>query len=81
MLTYAGSASTTVQILTPALLAVTDASSKGLGWRRVGERIAYYENHFETESGQGYYTLTFTLTFPHANDVWYSVYCLVYLLC
>ena len=32
-------------------------------------RIAYYENHMETESGAPYYTLTFTITFPHANDV------------
>eukprot|EP00960_Hanusia_phi_P043462 756063-Hanusia_phi.AAC.3 len=42
---------------------------RGVGWRRVGERIAYYENHYETENGQSYYTLTFTLVFPHANDL------------
>lgn len=49
-----------------------------MGWRRVGERIAYYENHFETENGQSYYTLTFSLTFPHANDVCYLAHCFPY---
>ena len=52
--------------------------SQGIGWRRVGERIAYYENHFETENGQSYYTLTFSLTFPHANDVCYLAHCFPY---
>ena len=45
---------------------------------RVGERIAYYENHFETENGSSYYTLTFTLSFPHSNDVCYLAHCFPY---
>ncbi len=61
----------------PALYSITDAGA-GIGWRRVGERIAYYENHYETENGQSYYTLTFSLTFPHSNDVCYLAHCFPY---
>jgi len=61
----------------PSLFSVTEAS-RGVGWRRVGERIAYYENHYETETGQSYYTLTFTLVFPHGNDVCYLAHCYPY---
>ena len=36
-------------------------STMGKGWWRVGSRIAYYENNYETDIGQPYYTLTFTI--------------------
>ena len=61
----------------PAFYSICDAG-KGMGWRRVGERIAYYENHFETENGSSYYTLTFSLSFPHTNDVCYLAHCFPY---
>ena len=56
---------------------IFSAMAKG-SWRRVGERIAYYENQYETEAGQPYYTLTFTLMFPHPRDVCYLAHCYPY---
>jgi hypothetical protein len=61
----------------PSMFSLQDAS-KGIGWRRIGERIAYYENNYETESGQSYYTLTFSLAFPHDNDICYLAHCFPY---
>jgi len=61
----------------PAFYSTTDGE-KGIGWRRVGERIAYYENEYETETAVPYYTLTFTLTFPYENDVCYLAHCFPY---
>eukprot|EP00282_Hemiselmis_andersenii_P017674 CAMPEP_0114123706 /NCGR_PEP_ID=MMETSP0043_2-20121206/8389_1 /TAXON_ID=464988 /ORGANISM="Hemiselmis andersenii, Strain CCMP644" /LENGTH=126 /DNA_ID=CAMNT_0001216541 /DNA_START=51 /DNA_END=428 /DNA_ORIENTATION=- len=51
----------------PAMFSAIDAQN-GIGWRRTGEKIAYYDNSYETEGGQPYYTLTFTLSFPHDAD-------------
>jgi hypothetical protein len=41
-------------------------------------RIAYYPNQYETESGVPYYTLTFTVSFPHEADVCYFAHCIPY---
>jgi len=50
----------------------------GAGWKRAGNRIAYIENTLETEAGSSYYTLTFTLQFPHDSDVCYLSHCIPY---
>ena len=50
----------------------------GAGWKRAGNRIAYIENTLETEGGSSYYTLTFTLQFPHDSDVCYLSHCIPY---
>ena len=45
------------------------AQNRKVGWHRVGEDIFYYSNVIKKKNGSSpYYTLTFTLTFPHEND-------------
>ena len=41
---------------------------RGVGWVRRGEDICYYQNHIKRKGGH-YYTLTFSLEFPHDQDV------------
>ncbi|NXJ62796.1 CBPC4 carboxypeptidase, partial [Rostratula benghalensis] len=50
-------------------------------WLRAGHDICYYKNHYScgTSTGEGmrgkcYYTLTFTIKFPHKDDVCYLAY-------
>ncbi|KAJ8262796.1 hypothetical protein COCON_G00152530 [Conger conger] len=50
-------------------------------WVRTGADICYYKNHFSRSSmaaggqkGKSYYTLTFTITFHHKDDVCYFAY-------
>ncbi|KAJ8380906.1 hypothetical protein SKAU_G00016840 [Synaphobranchus kaupii] len=50
-------------------------------WVRTGTDICYYKNHFSRSSmatggqkGKSYYTLTFTITFQHKDDVCYFAY-------
>ncbi|XP_066567167.1 cytosolic carboxypeptidase 1 isoform X2 [Amia ocellicauda] len=50
-------------------------------WIRTGTDICYYKNHFSRSSiaaggqkGKSYYTMTFTVTFHHRDDVCYFAY-------
>uniref|UniRef100_A0A8C2PMS0 tubulin-glutamate carboxypeptidase n=1 Tax=Capra hircus TaxID=9925 RepID=A0A8C2PMS0_CAPHI len=50
-------------------------------WVRTGYDICYYKNHYRQRtagtgaaSGKCYYTLTFAVTFPHAEDACYLAY-------
>ncbi|XP_076847678.1 cytosolic carboxypeptidase 1 isoform X2 [Brachyhypopomus gauderio] len=50
-------------------------------WVRTGSDICYYKNHFSRSSiaaggqkGKSYYTMTFTVTFQHKDDVCYFAY-------
>uniref|UniRef100_A0A3B3QH41 Cytosolic carboxypeptidase 1 n=1 Tax=Paramormyrops kingsleyae TaxID=1676925 RepID=A0A3B3QH41_9TELE len=50
-------------------------------WVRTGTDICYYKNHFSRSSiaaggqkGKSYYTMTFTVTFQHKDDVCYFAY-------
>jgi len=45
-----------------------------IGWFRAGSDIAYYANSIKRKSGS-YYTLTFTVAFPHDNDQCYLAHC------
>lgn len=62
----------------PAFFSAMDNVKGKSSWKRTGERISYYENQYETESGTPYYTLTFTITFPNAKDVCYLAHCFPY---
>lgn len=62
----------------PAFFSAIDNVKGKSSWRRTGERISYFENQYETEGGQPYYTLTFTVTFPNAKDVCYIAHCFPY---
>ncbi|XP_064474272.1 cytosolic carboxypeptidase 1-like isoform X2 [Ornithodoros turicata] len=53
------------------------------GWRRVGEDICYFRNqyarsHTSRSVDRPYYTLSFTVQFPHDGDVCYLAYAYPY---
>ncbi|CAL1284820.1 unnamed protein product [Larinioides sclopetarius] len=65
----------------PVMFSVRNHIEKKQGWIRVGSDICYFRNHYtqgpSTNSilrNKPYYTLTFTVTFEHTNDVCYLAY-------
>ena len=65
----------------PVMYSTIEAQEGRAGWIRAGVNVCYYRNYFtrsrEATGGQGgktYYTSTFTVTFPHANDTCYFAY-------
>lgn len=65
----------------PVMYSTTEAQEGRAGWIRAGASVCYYRNYFTRsreatggQSGKTYYTSTFTVTFPHANDVCYFAY-------
>ncbi|XP_064147244.1 cytosolic carboxypeptidase 1 isoform X12 [Loxodonta africana] len=65
----------------PLMYSVQEALNARPWWIRVGTDICYYKNHFSRSSvaaggqkGKSYYTITFTVSFPHKDDVCYFAY-------
>uniref|UniRef100_A0A674JR25 Cytosolic carboxypeptidase 1 n=1 Tax=Terrapene triunguis TaxID=2587831 RepID=A0A674JR25_9SAUR len=65
----------------PLMYSVQEALHSRPWWTRVGTDICYYKNHFARSSiaaggqkGKSYYTITFTVNFPHKDDVCYFAY-------
>ncbi|XP_051739978.1 cytosolic carboxypeptidase 4 isoform X2 [Ctenopharyngodon idella] len=60
----------------PVLYSVREALEGRPHWVRTGSEICYYRNHFYPRRGQkcSFYTLTFTVTFHHDDDVCYLAY-------
>ncbi|XP_025020201.1 cytosolic carboxypeptidase 1 isoform X2 [Python bivittatus] len=65
----------------PLMYSVQEALSGRPSWIRTGMDICYYKNHFSRSSiaaggqkGKSYYTITFTVTFHHKDDVCYFAY-------
>lgn len=65
----------------PLMYSVQEALISKSWWTRVGTDICYYKNHFSRSSiatggqkGKSYYTMTFTVTFSHKDDVCYFAY-------
>ncbi|XP_031413188.1 cytosolic carboxypeptidase 1 isoform X1 [Meleagris gallopavo] len=65
----------------PLMYSVQEALNSRPSWTRVGADICYYKNHFSRSSiaaggqkGKSYYTITFTVTFQHKDDVCYFAY-------
>ncbi|XP_036186569.1 cytosolic carboxypeptidase 1 isoform X11 [Myotis myotis] len=65
----------------PLMYSVQEALNARPWWTRVGTDICYYKNHFSRSSvaaggqkGKSYYTITFTVSFPHKDDVCYFAY-------
>ncbi|XP_048829590.1 cytosolic carboxypeptidase 4 [Brienomyrus brachyistius] len=61
----------------PVLYSVQEALEGRPGWVRAGSEICYYRNHFlrrRGRKGSAYYTLTFSITFQHEEDVCYLAY-------
>uniref|UniRef100_A0A670Y683 AGBL carboxypeptidase 1 n=1 Tax=Pseudonaja textilis TaxID=8673 RepID=A0A670Y683_PSETE len=66
----------------PVMYSVKEALQGRPHWIRVGYDICYYKNHYrnygpaaaEGPCGKSCYTLTFSLVFPHQEDVCYLAY-------
>lgn len=60
----------------PVLYSVREALEGRPHWVRTGTEICYYRNHFQPSGQKGscFYTLTFTVTFRHDEDVCYLAY-------
>ncbi|XP_044301733.1 cytosolic carboxypeptidase 1 isoform X5 [Varanus komodoensis] len=65
----------------PLMYSVQEALNGRPWWIRVGIDICYYKNHFSRSSiaaggqkGKSYYTMTFTVSFLHKDDVCYFAY-------
>uniref|UniRef100_A0A8C2MRL8 Cytosolic carboxypeptidase 1 n=1 Tax=Cricetulus griseus TaxID=10029 RepID=A0A8C2MRL8_CRIGR len=65
----------------PLMYSVQEALNARPWWIRMGTDICYYKNHFSRSSvaaggqkGKSYYTITFTVSFPHKDDVCYFAY-------
>ncbi|XP_068954645.1 cytosolic carboxypeptidase 4 [Petaurus breviceps papuanus] len=64
----------------PTMYSVKEALQGRPHWVRVGYDICYYKNHYRQNSavagayGKCHYTLTFSVTFPHNEDVCYLAY-------
>ncbi|XP_054859078.1 cytosolic carboxypeptidase 4 [Eublepharis macularius] len=67
----------------PVMYSVKEALQGRPHWIRVGYDVCYYKNHYQRctaggtaagTSGKSCYTLTFTVVFPHKDDVCYLAY-------
>ncbi|KAM4039762.1 cytosolic carboxypeptidase 4 [Anomaloglossus baeobatrachus] len=62
----------------PVIYSVKEALQGKTYWMRTGSNISYYKNLFCYRGSDGkrrkYYTLTFTVKFPHYEDVCYLAY-------
>lgn len=63
----------------PIAHSAIDAEKQGLGWRRYGSNIAYYQNGIRRkDKGMNYYTLTFTTEFDNDFDTVHFSHCFPY---
>ncbi|KAF1502853.1 Cytosolic carboxypeptidase 4, partial [Eudyptula minor] len=65
----------------PVMYSVKEALQGRPHWLRAGHDICYYKNHYHCSAAAGggirgkcYYTLTFSIKFPHKDDVCYLAY-------
>ncbi|XP_068131262.1 cytosolic carboxypeptidase 4 isoform X2 [Hyperolius riggenbachi] len=63
----------------PVIYSVKEALNGKSFWLRTGSKVCYYKNVFcyrtsEARKRRRYYTLTFTVKFPHYDDVCYLAY-------
>ncbi|KAM6383729.1 cytosolic carboxypeptidase 3 isoform 3-T3 [Alca torda] len=63
--------------LRPLLYSEADAKKHKVGWRRTGNEIKYYKNN-AGQGGHQYFSLTWTLQFPHDLDTCYFAHCYPY---
>ena len=65
------------QGLLPLIYSEREAESSGVGWHRCGSDVAYFQNGIKRKNGS-YYTLTFSVCFPHDDDTAYLAHCYPY---
>lgn len=68
----------------PLILSKLGQSKTGIGWRRCGHDIRYFENGADNttktakQGGGSFHTLTFKHTFEFSDDICYFAYCYPY---
>ncbi|XP_021353355.1 cytosolic carboxypeptidase 2-like isoform X22 [Mizuhopecten yessoensis] len=65
----------------PLMYSEKEAQTKKVGWIRSGSDIKYYRNNIKYETTKGekpFYSLTWTVEFPHDNDTVYFAHCFPY---
>ncbi|XP_075131409.1 cytosolic carboxypeptidase 3 [Leptodactylus fuscus] len=62
----------------PLMYSETDANTRDVGWRRIGDEIKYYKNRPGAADRQNYYSLSWTFRFPHTGDTCYFAHCYPY---
>mmetsp|Transcript_86716 Transcript_86716/g.260334 ORF Transcript_86716/g.260334 Transcript_86716/m.260334 type:complete len:496 (-) Transcript_86716:75-1562(-) len=63
----------------PLVYSSVAAETHGVGWRRQGFNVCYYQNHIRRRSGY-YYTLSFQLRCGYDDDIVFVAYCEPYTL-
>ncbi|XP_011503362.1 PREDICTED: cytosolic carboxypeptidase 1-like [Ceratosolen solmsi marchali] len=59
----------------PILFSVIEALNGRTGWVRKGKDICYYQNYYyKPNSRENYFTISFSLIFPHSYDICYLAY-------
>ena len=61
----------------PVMFSVKESLLGRPSWRRVGDDVCYFRNHFSKSShidARNYMTVTFSVAFPHDNDICYLAY-------
>ncbi|XP_040201594.1 cytosolic carboxypeptidase 3 isoform X1 [Rana temporaria] len=61
----------------PLMYSEKEATTRQIGWKRIGDEIKYYKNNLG-QDGQSYYSLSWTFRFPHSRDVCYFAHCYPY---
>lgn len=65
----------------PLMYSEKEAQTKKVGWIRSGSDIKYYRNNIKYETSKGekpFYSLTWTVEFPHDHDTVYFAHCFPY---
>ena len=57
----------------PLVYSTVAAATHGIGWRRQGFNVCYYQNHIKRKSGY-YHTVSFQLRCAYDDDVLYLAY-------
>lgn len=67
------------QGMKPLMYSEKKAESDGIGWKRWGDNVWYYQNTVKRKSGAGfYYSLSFSFEFPFDDDEVYLAQCYPY---
>jgi len=65
----------------PVIFSTEQNKKDQSGWFRGGSDISYFKNQINREgTNRNYYSLTFTYTFSHSDDVVYFAHCFPYTL-
>eukprot|EP00002_Diphylleia_rotans_P001480 TRINITY_DN10823_c0_g2_i1.p1 TRINITY_DN10823_c0_g2~~TRINITY_DN10823_c0_g2_i1.p1 ORF type:complete len:781 (+),score=86.13 TRINITY_DN10823_c0_g2_i1:86-2428(+) len=62
----------------PVVYSHIESTTRRMGWFRGGQNICYFRNNIRRNKTQFYYTLSFTYTFKHAEDLCYFAQCYPY---